>query len=681
MDPAATQPRRGAAGERHDSDGPPGEGGAGAGRGHDTPLLAALIVLAVLWIYAPVVHPFFMPEWLWDDDQLLTANPTVQSTTAAALAKLWFNPAGSDYFPLSYTALWLQWPLFRMWSTGYHLVNIALHALGSLLLWRLLAVMRIPGAWLAATIFAVHPVCVESVAWVSELKNTLSLPFFLLAAIQYVRFDDLAHQPTPHDAAADPAARLSAERHYWLALGLFLLAMFAKTSVVMLPVVLLLHAWWKRGTVVVPDVVRAAPFFLVSLVLGLVTIAYQHGRAIGAEAIPVGGAFSRIATAGLSILWYLRLIVWPVDLLPIYPRWEVDPPQAWQFLAWTPILGGLWACWAGRDVAGPRGFGRWGRHALFALGFFLLMVLPVLGFVTISYMRITWVADHFIYLPMIGPIALVAAGLVTGAERLSARLRPWLLAGTAGLLAALATHAYHYAGAWVNEDALWTHTLEHNENAWQAHNRLGARKFARGHVDDITPADGVRTLGALHHFTRATALRPDLGETHNNLGTALSAKGRLDEAIKEFAEAARVTPHMSAIRANLGNALVAAGRFDEAVPVYQSVLAKEPDNAAILNNLGVALYRGGRRDEAISQFRRALAIAPNLKDARESLAAALGATERSDPNVQPAAAAPSPSPFTSPAAPFTPFPQVGSGLPPLELSLPPSPTLGPPTAP
>jgi hypothetical protein len=632
--------------------------------GHDLFLRAAIIVLAVLWIYAPVTHPVLMPEWHWDDDTLLTANTTVQTTTPAALAKLWFNPDGADYFPLSYTALWLQWPFFKTWSTGYHLVSVALHALGSLLLWRLLAVMRIPGAWLAAALFGVHPVCVESVAWVSELKNTLSLPLFLLAAIHFVRFDGIAHHTTdalPRDATR----RQSAEWHYWLALGLFLLSMLAKTSVVMLPVVLLLHAWWKRGRVTVSDGVRAAPFFLVSLVLGIITVVFQHGRAIGDEPIPVGGALSRVAMAGLSILWYVRLIVWPVDLLPIYPRWEVDPPRAVQFLAWVPIIGGLWACWWNRAAAGPRGWERWGRHALFAWGFFLLMVLPVLGFVTIAYMRITWAADHFIYLPMIGPIALVAAGLVTGAERLPPRARPWLLAGMVCLLGTLAALSFRYAGAWFNEDTLWTHTLERNENAWQAHNRLGARKFARGHVDDVPPAADIRQRGALHHFTRSTALRPDLGETHNNLGTALASKGRFDEAIAEFTEAARVTPQDLRIRVNLGNSLAATGRFEEAGAIYESLLAVEPNNPMLLNNYGLTLYRRGRREEAITRFRQALAIAPNLKDAREGLAIALG--EMPDPHGPPAA----------PAAPSTTAP----ASPPLDLRPPTSPTRGPAIAP
>ena len=578
-----------------------------ASRWRDFLLHAAIIALACLWVYSPSYHG----DWLWDDDQLLTANPVVQSGSLTGLSKLWFNPDGADFFPLSYTALWAQWPFFKNQPTGYHVTTIVLHLIGSLLLWALLDRMRIPGAWLSSLIFAIHPVAVESVAWVSETKNTLSLPLFLLACLCWVVQDE-------EDEEKEDGRRT---QFYVLSMVFFLLAMLAKTSMVGLPVLLLLHAWWKRGTVTLEDVIQAAPFFLISLVLGLITIQYQHGRAIGAEKILVGGVASRIATAGMAILFYLKQIVWPVNLLPIYPRWEVDPPKVWQFLAWPVIAAAAAWLWANRGTADRPG---WGRHALFGLGFFLLMVLPVLGFVTISYMRITWVADHFIYLPMIGVIALIGAATTRWYERSTPSAQPLILAGGAILLAACGLLAFRYANAWASEDALWTHTLKTNHNAWQAHNRLGAKKFSRGDIE-----------GGFYHFTQSTRLRPDLGETHNNLGSALSAKGRLDEAIKEFAVACQLTPHVPAMRVNLANALFQAGRFAEASDAFLFLLEKEPNNAALLNNYAVTLYRQGKKDDAIPQFRRALEINPTLKDAREGLAVALGEQPAAPPSGRP----------------------------------------------
>jgi tetratricopeptide (TPR) repeat protein len=313
-------------------------------------------------------------------------------------------------------------------------------------------------------------------------------------------------------------------------------------------------------------------------------------------------------------------------------------------------------------------------------------VAPVLGFITISYMRITWAADHFIYLPMIGVIALISAAIAMWYDRLSAGERPLLIAGMTLGLGLLAWTSYGLAVTWVNEDELWTHTLQHNENAWQAHNRLGAKKFARGHVDDfpvpslarLDPATQVKVKGALHHFTRSTALRPDLGETHNNLGTALSAKGRMDEAIEQFKEACRVTPHVPAIHVNLANALAAAGRFSEAEMKYGELIADmesrhseaiaqsgnpnlpiDPGIAALINNYGVTLFKQDKKEKAIEAFRRALAINPNLKDARESLAVATG--EKPMPQQ-----AERPMPTPAPA-----------GGPQIPMSLPQSPTLGP----
>jgi len=575
--------------EHRDTGLPAGE----SNRWHNALLHAAVIVLAGLWIYSPAYHG----DWLWDDDQLLTANPVVQSGSLEGLVKLWLYPDGADFFPLSYTALWAQWPFFKNQPTGYHITTIVLHLIGSLLLWCLLERMRIPGAWLSSLLFAIHPVAVESVAWVSETKNTLSLPLFLLSCLCWVSQDD---EPEP----------VRRTWLYGLSILFFLLAMLAKTSMVALPVVLLLHAWWKRGAITQQDLIRTSPFFLISLVLGIITIQYQHGRAIGAETILVGGADSRIATAGMAILFYLKQIVWPVNLLPIYPRWEVDPPKFWQFLAWPVIAVAAAWIWANRGTATRP---RWGRHAVLGFGFFLLMVLPVLGFVTISYMRITWVADHFIYLPMIGVIALIGAAATQWYERATESTRPLILAGGAIVLATCSLLSFRYANAWASEDALWTHTLKTNNDAWQAHNRLGAKKFARGDIE-----------GGYYHFSQSTKLRPDLGETHNNLGSALSAKGRLNEAIKEFTEACRVTPHVPAMHSNLANALFQAGRFVEASEKFHDMLDKEPNNPALLNNYAVTLYKQGKTAEAVTNFRKALALNPNLKDAREGLAVALG---------------------------------------------------------
>ncbi len=608
----------------------------------------AILVLATLWIYSPTYHG----DWLWDDDQAITQNAVAQGPWN--FYKHWIWPDGADYWPLTGTGFWIQWHLFGMNQTGYHVVNIVFHILGALAFWRLLHVMRLPGAWLGGLIFAIHPVAVESVAWVSEFKNTLSLPLLMLSAAAYVQFDE-ADKESPR-----------ALRFYAAAVVLYLFTMFAKTSMVMFPFVLLMYAWWKHGKVTVRDVLASVPFFLISLALGLMTIKFQHEKAIGSETILVGdfrtaaGLAQRFALAGMSILHYLWKSVWPFDLLTIYPRWDVEPPKVWQFLPW-PIIGGAvwWLCSHRGTAEQPT----WQRHMLFVFGFFVLMLFPILGFVTISYMRITWVADHFLYLPMIGFIAFGAAAIATAYAKLSRAEQPAALGVAALLLAVLGLASFRYAHVWAGEETLWPHTIAGHPSpctyprcgCWQAHNRLGAKKFARGDVE-----------AAHFHFQNSTRLRPDLGETHNNLGTthsaraqmaaqrgdAAAAKREMDLAIEQFREACRVTPHVPAIHVNLANALAAAGLFGDAADNYRQLLDKMPQNPAIWNNYGVALFKNGDNERAVEAFRKALAIDPNLKDAKESLAVALGEKP----------------------APEQPAPPPGGQL---QLNLPQSPTLGP----
>jgi Flp pilus assembly protein TadD len=545
---------------------------------------AAVIVLAGLWIYSPTYHG----DWLWDDDVLLTANPTVQSGTLAGLLKLWFNPDGIDYFPLSYSLLWLQAQFFGPQSTGYHITTILLHILSGLLLWALLVEMKIPGAWTAALVFTIHPVCVESVAWVSETKNTLSLALFLTSCLFWVRQDD-----------APPAQ--ARERLYLIAVAFFLLAMFAKTSVVAMPVLVLLYAWWKRGSVTTQDTVRAAPLFLISLVLGIITIQYQHDRAIGVETLPMGGLGSRIAIAGMAMLFYLATIVWPVHLLPIYPQWDVDPPRAWQFLPWL-VVGGA-ALWLWTNRRDP-----WARHAILAVGFFLLMIAPVLGFIDISFMRITWVADHFLYLPMIGPLVLIVAGVTSWLETRADREKSLFTAMAGGVLFFLAVNAFFYAISWQDEEHLWEHTLASNHDAWQAHNRLGAKKLAKGDID-----------GAYYHFRNSSRLRPDLGETKNNLAFTLMRKGQVDEAIKTYEEALAASPSLHQIRLNLAEAYGTAGRFAEARDAYAGLLAIDPGNLVVRTGYALALFKSGEKEQAAAEFHRILQLQPDFKAAQQGL--------------------------------------------------------------
>jgi Flp pilus assembly protein TadD len=551
-------------------------------------LKALILLLACLWVYAPAYHG----DWLWDDDQLVIANPVMKEP--GGIWKIWFAPRGADYFPLTMSTLWAEWQIWGANPTGFHMVNIILHAVGSLLVWRVFRQLGVPCAWLGALIYAVHPLNVESVAWISERKNTLSLPLFLASASFWLRYD--TEKQT---------------RHYVWSVVLFLLAMLAKTSVVMFPVVLLLHAWWKRGTITFRDIRNSVPFFLISLVLGIVTYLFQNSRAIGHEVIPIGGALSRAATAGMSLWFYLWKSLWPSGLMPIYPRWQVDPPSWWQIvLPWLGVLVVAGVLWNKRAT--------WGRHALFGLGFFALILLPILGFVKISYMRISWVADHFVHVPLLGITALMAAFAGQIATAMRQRIYRGFLSELISVMMALAVvswlavRSFQLAEIYKDEDALWNYTLSKNFDAWQAHNRLGVRKMFRGEEDE-----------AMEHFRNAVRLRPDLGETQNNLAVALQQRGRKAEALKHFRLAAEASPNDLATLTSLAHSLHENGHLAEAFEKFKLLAERKPDDPEILLNYGILLCSKGEFDAGIAHLRKALEIRPDFEAAKGVLERAI----------------------------------------------------------
>jgi len=559
---------------------------------HWKQLLQALVIVAAgLWIYGPVLYG----DWLWDDDRYITANPLLHDPER--LWKAWFEPGSwVEYYPIEESVQWIQWCLWGNDTLGYHLTNVSLHVISALLVWRLLSKFGLPLAWLGGLIFAIHPVMVESVAWISELKNTLSLPPFLLAMCAWIDYEQ-------HKRKQD----------YFLALGLFVVAMLCKITMALFPVVILLYAWWKRSHLGWNDLKASTPFFVISLVLGMTTvwsgIEFAHLYKAFPDVAPVGGFFSRLALAGLTISFYFSKCFWPVGLLPIYPQWPVNPPSLWQFLPW-PILGGV-IYWLWRRRKG------WERHGLLGLGFFLIILGPFVGFKEISYMSFTWVMDHFLYIPIIGLIGLVVAALGQMKEKLPATARPYGIGMVAIVMALLAWESHGYSGMFINEETLWTYTLEHNPEAWSAHNNLGKVLLQKGEVHE-----------AMEQFEQALQIRPDYAEAHYNLSLALLQIGRVREAIEQCEQALRIIPFFVEAHNNLGNALFLTGRITEAIDQYEQALRIKSNYVDVHNNLGNALTKAGRITEAADQYEQALQINPNDIEAHYNLGNALFTTNR-----------------------------------------------------
>jgi len=556
-------------------------------------LQALLIVAAGLWVFWPALRG----DWLWDDDQLITNN--FQLRSLGGLWNIWFVPGSErEYYPLEQTVLWLEWQLWHNETLGYHVVTLVLHLCSALLVWRLLGKLGLRLAWLGGLLFAIHPVQVESAAWAAELKNTLSLPPLLLAMCFYLDYEECKKTSD-----------------YLWAIGLFGVALLCKITVVMFPLVILLYAWWKRSRIGWNDLKTSAPFFIVSLAMGLVIIvsgAWDRQFAhLDPGDVPAGGLVARLVLAGQDIAFYFSKSVLPVGLLPVYPKWTVDPFSPLDYLPWV-ILGGVvgWL-WTKRES--------WGKHALLGLGFFVINLAPCPGFIPTPNMGFAWVMDHFLYLPIIGLIGLVVAAMGQAKERLGPTLRPVGVGIVAVIIVLLAWESHGYAKLYINPETLWTYTLQYNSQAWPAHNGLGVALEDKGRISE-----------AMKHFKQALRLNPDDAEAYSNLGIALDKKGRIVEAIAEFQRALEIDPNSAKADYNLGFALLQKGQVDMAIAQLQKTLEIKPDYPEALSKLGIALFQKGRVNEGIAQFQKALAIDPDYTIARYNLGIALFQTGQPD---------------------------------------------------
>lgn len=540
-----------------------------------SPLMSAgLLGLLVFAVYLPS----FRGGFVWDDPLLIERNPLVQGELT--LRSVWF----STDFPLSHVALWLEWRVFGRHAAGYRVVNAALHATSCVLLWQLLARLRIPGAWLGAALFAVHPVAAGSVAWISEIKNTLSLPFCLLSFRWFLEFDER------HASGGGGKARAA----FTLSLVAFVLALLAKTTVVVLPVVLLLTLWWKRGEFTVRDLVRTSPHFALALGFGLLTVWFQQHQTLAGFSLAPEGFGTRLAGAGIAVWFYLGKALWPVNLCAIYPRWEIDPKQALPFLPLVMLFVALALGWWRRQG--------WGRPLVFGLGCFGAGLFPALGFFDMYFLVFSRVSDHFQYLALIVPLAALAAGW--------SLIRPagWQRGLAVVLLLGLGWLGAQRARIFASDEALWRDTLAKNPAAWNAHNNLGCILAERNDL-----------AGAMAAFATSVKLNPRNASAHCNLAKALLLKNDFAEAERHFRTALESQPeHVDTLR-NYAAALADRGRATEAVKLLQQAVRLKPSLEIRLQLAGLFTARG-QDAGAVRELRLALAARPDSTEALSTLA-------------------------------------------------------------
>jgi protein O-mannosyl-transferase len=544
-------------------------------------LLAALTIL--------VYRPAWNGGFLWDDDAYVTNNDLL--TASDGLRRIWFSlDSPSQYFPLVYTTFRIERALWGLNPSGYHWVNLLLHVANALLVWRVLARLNVPGAWLAGAIFALHPVQVESVAWITERKNVLMGFFFLLTLLAWIAF-------------VDEGTRRR-WGFYWLALVLYALALSAKTTACTLPAALLLILWLQKKPINRERILQIVPFLILGLAMGLLAMwweRYHQGtsRAVFAFLNPI----ERVLVASRAFWFYLSKLIWPSNLTFIYPRWNIS---AAHLLDYTWLLAGIVLCvmiyFLRRYV---------GRSLEVAAAFFVAMLSPVLGFIMLYTFRYTFVADHYQYLGCIGPIALASAAVVTFADAFK-QSRGLILSAAVGVLATLAVLAWRQSAMYGDIETLWRTTLVRNPTSWMAHNNLGIVLFQKGQLDE-----------AIAHYRTTLQMQPNFWDADYNLGTALLGKGEVDEALAHCKKAVAAEPNDPDAQVALGNALVQKGHIDEAIIHYQNALAVRPDYFIPHYSLSNVFLEKGEIDAAITHGRAAISIQPENADAQTSLAIAL----------------------------------------------------------
>lgn len=561
-------------------------------------------LLVILVLTFVVYWPSLRGEFLWDDDVLLTNN--AHMIQPGGLKAIWLGKDTPDYFPLTLTTLWLEHKFFGLNPVGYHVVNVLLHALGAVLLWRVVLRLRIPGAFAAALIFAVHPFCVSSVAWIAERKNTLSLVFYLLTLLCFLK--SLA----PREARSAPDGKLD---RFWYSLSLiaFVGALLSKTSVVMLPFVLALCVWWMnekasenlsatmRLLLSWSNVRTLAPYFALSLVFGVVTTQFQGDSEIFGASDP---ALVRILGGGMAGWFYLSKALLPLNLTMIYPRWEVSSMPGWISWGLWPVVAGV--AWRFRST--------WGKLVLFALGYFLITLLPVLGFFNMSFFAFSRVADHLAYLSIIGIIVLAAGTLTvwlrkTGGATIAIGI----------ILVVFSVMTWNRAEVFASAEKLWRDTLNRNPKAWAACNHLGEILAHRGDVE--------QSLGL---FRKAVELNPNYAYAHFNLGTACAAMQQTEEAIRHFEQALRIWPDYAEAENGWGLALLNSGDVGKAIQHFRASLKYAPRYVDAHFNLAIALARNQAHDEAIKHFEFVLANKPDDASARDNLERVLAEKQKAN---------------------------------------------------
>ena len=601
----------------------------------------ALGFLLIIFLTFLAYHPALKGGFIWDDDQYVEENQNLRNFNG--LKNIWTKPLSiPQWYPLTHTTFWMEYQLWELKPFGYHFNNILLHALNACLLWIILLRLKLPGAILAAAIFAIHPVYVESVAWITERKNVLSCFFCLLSLFTYLRYAKIFPESLNRDnRAEDDGFSVSNMRYYVFSMVFFVLALLSKTIVATLPAVILVLCWWRYGSVQKRHVLPLVPFFILGIGFGLLT-AWLETHHVGAQGDEFDFNFiERCLIAGRALWFYLYKLIWPSDIMFIYPRWNIDAGQWWQYLYTLSYLIFLACLFFLRN--------RIGRGPLAAVLIFSGTLFPALGFLNVYPHRFSFVADHFQYLASIAIIVVICAAVsVFSAKVFTSPSKRRVLGVIAGLLflnLGLKTAFLNFSYADVV--TLWEDTIARNDKCWLAYNNLANAYLKKENFE--------KTISLAK---RAIELKPDYDLAYVNLAVSYYYTRQYDSALSSYLKAidlleqsidARDTyyfvtaPHCYeyvgmlykqrgeweaskryleksiALRPDfwlshktLGEVYAHEGKMTDAIASLNKAVALHPDDAHTHYALGKVLSKTGDYVQAINQYERAMELRPDL---------------------------------------------------------------------
>ena len=542
----------------------------------------AFSFLALGVLIAVVYFPAALAGFVWDDSIMRELRAV---STWGGIWELWFDPVNAyleggtrkegHYWPLLYTTFWIEHKLWGFSPAGYHIVNILIHFANTVLLWRLLVRLAVPGAWFVAAVFAVHPLHAESVAWIMARKDMLATLFCLASLAIWLRF-----------------VESPGRRRYAAALLLFAAAMLCKSVVVVFPATLLILQWWKEGRLTRADLLRVAPFFLVGFAIAVGDMLFYQN----VQPLSLGFSAAERALIAAHALWfYVGKLLWPMGgLAVIYPHWDVNvaDPLVWGYvIAAVAVAAALWFL-----------RGRVGRGPLACALFFAVILLPTLGFVDYGYMRYSFVADRYQYLAGIGVIVFFAGAAAYGSYKLPDVLRKAAKGAALALLFLLGAATWNQAGVYKDEVTLFRHIISLNPQAHTAHLNLA---YALLHSEGASEE-------ALTAARIAVKRRPLYHSSHNVLGAALSGLGRHGEAEKHLRRAVELNPRYAPAFLNLGESLRRQERYKEALEAYLAATRIDRGYPLPYVGMGYVLFGLKRYEAAVSSMKQALSLKPDL---------------------------------------------------------------------